>query len=353
MQLRTFLATDMKAALADVRAEMGENAVIVSSEKAKNGGVVVRAALDEPEADLEAAVAVAESEPMQDNAPVLNFEAAMRDGMLRRLRGEAPTATDWRHFSRAELLTILRSHRVPDTLSHAIAELAGKAGLSDMTLALARALDQRMSCAPLALDSVEAVLLVGPNGAGKTATTAKLAAHAMLRGREAKLIAGDPSGAGAVARLETFAGHIGCKFLVAGNAEIAANAVVECGLQKSLAIIDTAGFDPRNGKARAAFSALAQMDGVTSVGVISAATDAEDAGEIAHALTLLGAQQTIVTGLDMTRRLGAVLAATEHLSLAHVTRSPFVAAGLETLSPLSLARMLIETAANPDRGSAQ
>ena len=343
----------MKAALADVRAEMGDGAVIISSEKAKSGGVVVRVALDEPEADLEAAVAVAKAETMQDNTPVLNFETAMRDGMLRRLRGDAPTKADSRHFSRAELLAILRSHRAPDALSHAIAEMAGNANLSNMTLALARALDQRMASTPLILENIEAILLIGPNGAGKTAVAAKLAAHARLRGREAKLIAGDPSGAGAVARLQAFADHIGANFLVADNAEILANAVVECGLQKSLAIIDTAGFDPRNGKARAAFSGLAQLDGVTTLGVISAGTDAEDAGEIAHALTLLGAQQTVVTGIDMTKRMGALIAATEHLSLAHITRSPFVAAGLETLSPLSLARMLIETAANPDRGSAQ
>jgi flagellar biosynthesis protein FlhF len=353
MQLRTFLAPDMKAALADVRLEMGDDAVIISSEKTKTGGVVLRVALDEPEADLEAAVAMAQAEPMQDNAPVLHFEAAMRDGMLRRLRGEAPAKEDSRSFSRAELLTILRGHRTPDALAHHIAELAGKANLSDMTLALARALDQRMATTPLVLENIEAILLIGPNGAGKTATAAKLAAHAKLRGREAKLIAGDPSGAGAVARLEAFAEHIGSKFIVADNADVLSNAVVECGLQKSLAIIDTAGFDPRNGKARSAFAALAQIESVTPIGVISGTTDAEDAGEIAHAFTLLGAQQTIVTSLDMTKRMGAVLAATEHLSLAHITRSPFVAGGLETLSPLSLARMLIETAANPDRGSAQ
>lgn len=351
MQLRTFLATDMKAALAEVRAEIGEDAVIISSEKMKNGGVAVRVALDEPEADLEASIALAE--PTQDNTPVVNFEAAMRDGMLRRLRGDAPTKEDSRNFSRAELLTILHSHRTPEALSHAIAELAGKANLSDMTLALARALDQRIAAAPLVLENIESILLIGPNGAGKTAIAAKLAAHAMLRGREAKLIAADPSGAGAVARLQTFADHTGSKFLVADNADILSKAVIECGLQKTLAIVDTAGFDPRNAKARTAFSGLAQIEGVTSVGVISATTDAEDAGEIAHALTLMGAHQTIVTGLDLTKRLGALIAATEHMTLAHVTRSPFVAAGLETLSPLSLARMLIETAANPDSRSAQ
>jgi flagellar biosynthesis protein FlhF len=222
-----------------------------------------------------------------------------------------------------------------------------------MTLALARALDQRMSATPLILENIEAILLVGPNGAGKTAVAAKLAAHARLRGREAKLIAGDPSGAGAVARLQAFAEHIGSRFLIADNADVLRNAVIECGLEKSLAIVDTCGFDPRNSKARSAFSALAQIDGVTTLGILSATTDAEDTREIAQSLTLLGAQQTIVTGLDMTKRLGAVVSATEHLSLAHVTRSPFVAAGLETLSPLSLARMLIETASNPDGRSAQ
>ena len=34
MQLKTFLAKDMKSALASVRADMGPNAVIVASEKA-------------------------------------------------------------------------------------------------------------------------------------------------------------------------------------------------------------------------------------------------------------------------------------------------------------------------------
>ena len=53
MQLRTFLAKDMRAALADVRSAMGPEAVIVASQSAKGGGVMVRAALEEPEPPLE------------------------------------------------------------------------------------------------------------------------------------------------------------------------------------------------------------------------------------------------------------------------------------------------------------
>ena len=80
MQLRTFLAKDMKEALATVRADMGPEAVIIATEKAKSGGVMVRAALDTPEQD-EAAPQV---EPA---APVADFELHYRDGLLRRLRG--------------------------------------------------------------------------------------------------------------------------------------------------------------------------------------------------------------------------------------------------------------------------
>ena len=63
----------------------------------------------------------------------------------------------------------------------------------------------------------------------------------------------------------------------------------------------------------------------------------------------------IVTGLDATRRLGALTAAvTQGAALAHTTRSPFVSGGLETLTPLSLSRMLIEAANGQiDRGSPQ
>ncbi|MGZ5940335.1 MAG: hypothetical protein ACXWLD_09975, partial [Rhizomicrobium sp.] len=55
------------------------------------------------------------------------------------------------------------------------------------------------------------------------------------------------------------------------------------------------------------------------------------------------ARRLIVTGLDLARRAGAVLAAaTQDLPLAHVTRSPFVASGLESPTSLSLARLLLD-----------
>jgi flagellar biosynthesis protein FlhF len=356
MQLRTILARDMREALATMRAEMGDNAVIVGSQKGRDGGVIVRAALDYPEAIATEQAGVVETQtnepPAEPEGPV-SLEEVHRAALLRRLRGERGSTATARNFSRPELLSLLRGHRAPESLVSELAQTAEQGGLTDMTLALASALDRRMKTAPIDFAKQAAFLLVGPNGAGKTAVAAKLAAHARLASRPVKLIATDASGAGAVARLEAFAGHLDAECKVIESAEVLSKRIAGFANENVTAIIDTAGFDPRNGKARAAFSALAKIEGVQALGIVSATADAEELVEIAGALSSLGAQALIVTGLDLVRRLGGLAAAaTASLPIAHITRSPYVAAGLETLTPLSLARALIDSN-KVDQGSAQ
>lgn len=346
MRIRTFIAKDMREAMAQIRAEMGVEAVIISSQRAKGRGILVRAAIEETPAEAQHEDAVAaHAERLETQAALPRFEQQYHQGLIRRLRTTQPkaeAAEPSRNFNRAELLTILREHRAPNALAPALAEAAEKTGLSDMTLALASALDQRMKTRPIELAKSTALLLTGPHGAGKTAVAAKLAAQARLAGRVVKLIAGDAKGAGAVERLKTFAEHLSVGCAVAQDAGELAQLVGECAKTNMLAIIDTAGFDPRNGKARSAFAALAKIGDIEAVGVVSAAGDAEEMTEIVGALTSLGAGRLIVTGLDTARRLGTLAAvATTAPALAQVTRSPFLSGALETLTPLSLARTLI------------
>jgi flagellar biosynthesis protein FlhF len=351
MQLRTFLAKDMREALVNVRCEMGDDAIIVASEKTKTG-IMVRAALDRVEEAIEEPAA----EAPDAIAATPGFEENYRDGLIKRLRGapmpnRAPNAP----FHRAELLTILGKHRLPDSLAHDLAKTAEQSLLKDMTLALACALDRRMKSAPLDIAKTAALLLVGPNGVGKTAVAAKIAAHARLTHRSVKLIAADADGAGAIARLDAFGNHLRVPVVVAETSEALNKEIAQATSDEALAIVDTAGFDPRNGKARTAFQALAMIDGVEALGIVSACGDAEETAEIASALNLLGVQRLIITALDLPRRSGALAAAAcSGLGLAHVTRSPFVAAGLEILTPLALARAIIDDATrNADRGSTQ
>ena len=337
MQFRTFLAKDMKAALADVRSQMGSEAVIVASERAKGGGVMVRAALDRADAPPQ-------EEEVQEPATVTDFDANYRDSLVRRLRGAPDKKSARRRFDRGELLASFAKHRMPDALAHALAEESAKTNLSDMTLALASAIDARMKPAPIDFATAKAFLLAGPNGAGKTACAAKLAAHAKLAGRRVLLIAGDCSGAGAVERLSAFAEHLDSEIATAESACALSGMIDTAVAQGTLVVVDTAGFDPRQPKSAAAFSALAKMENVETIGVLSALTDAEEIAEIASALARLGATRSIVTCADLARRAGALATAalTLHMAIGYVARSPFVAGELEPLSALGLARLLTE-----------
>jgi flagellar biosynthesis protein FlhF len=341
MRLRTFLADNMTAALATVRADMGPEAIIIASEKAKGGGVMVRAALDTPEEPAANDAPAAET-------PVADFEQHYRNTIMRRLNGAPAATVKMQGFDRSTLLATLARHRAPDALAHELAEAAAKAGLTDMTLALASAVDKRMTSAPIDFATAGAFLLAGTNGAGKTATAAKLAAHAGLAGRRTTLIAADAAGAGAVARLDAFARHLDAAIAVAGNAAELGKLVAECLAKNTFVVIDAAGFDPRHSKSHTAFAALGQIEGVETLGVVSALNDAEEIAEIVTGLGTTCVGRLIITGLDLARRSGAVLAAaTQGVPLAHVTRSPFVAAGLEPLTPLALARLILDEQRSP------
>jgi flagellar biosynthesis protein FlhF len=338
MQLRTFLAKDMREALADVRTAMGPEAVIVASQAAKGGGVIVRAALEQPEP-------LPESVQETPHAPQTeDVDALFQQSMIRRLRDKKTALPGRKKFDRTELIASFARNRLPEALGHALAEAAAKTGLTDMTLALAAAIDQKMDTSPVDYPNAKAILLCGPGGAGKTAVAAKLGAHARLAGRNVRLVAHDVTGAGAVARLKEFADHLDAQVVTAESAMALAAAVVGAGRDGALAIIDTAGFDPRQAKAATAFQALAAIEPVETIGVISCLTDSEEASEIAAALAKIGAGRLILTQADMTRRYGALAAAAmvPDLAVGFVTRSPYVAGDLETLTPLALARLLTE-----------
>lgn len=351
MQLQTFLARGMKDALADVRDRMGPDAVIISSETAPDGSVIVRAALDEADAlDDMAFSDEAIGDIWETTTPEPLTLASQQpepmsvDAQVRAIRAKSPRRGRRRRFDRGELLAIFAHHRLPDGMAHALAEKSAGTGINDMTLALAAAIDVRMKTAPIDYQSDKALLLLGLGGVGKTATVAKLAAHAQLAGRAVTLIGADTEGAGAVARLGAFAEHLKAEILSAASPTQLDRRVHEALGRGHLVIVDTAGFDPRQAKAAEAMRTLAHIADIEAIGVVSAMTDGEEICEIASALGRIGVSRLVVTQLDLARRFGALagVAMCEGLRLAHTTRSPFVAAGLDALTPLMLARLLVE-----------
>jgi flagellar biosynthesis protein FlhF len=348
MQMRTFLAKDMKEALATMRAELGEDAIMVSSERLKDGSLCLRAGVKQAQRPEVVATGASDKEEgaAADLAPhAVTFEDRYREDLLSRLRSPKQKQVAHRmRFERASLLRLLREHRTPKSVAVMLADSAQNSGLEDMTLALAAALDKVMRTDSAGAARDHAVVLTGPPGSGKTAVAGKLAAQFRFAGRGVVLISTDLDSAGQVARLETFASCLDLSVLPVAEAPIIPDVLSEARRTQSVVIADSAGCDPREPLAPEVLRFLA-VDGLQITAVLSTTMDAEEAGEMARAFAKLGAAQLILTGLDLARRKGALLAlAASGLPIAYVTSSPYLAAGLETVTPLAVSRLVIGSA---------
>jgi flagellar biosynthesis protein FlhF len=334
MELKTYIARDMQAAIAAMRVELGDDAIIIASETIEDGSVLLRAALEEN---------TMPAEPDEDPSvvPFSSFEARYREKLMAKLRAEPrfeATAAPSIPFDETKLLEILRAHRLPEKLVSTLCEGAEKSAIDDMALALASALDKAMRIDPVDAGLTGPIMLVGSFGVGKTGVAARLAASAKLAGREIWLVATDVEGAGQLARLETLAAHLNVPVLLAPTIELFAQIEEKARDEGALVIADSAGFDPR-GEGSLDIPGTEEIE---KIGVVSATCDAQDAAETAALLRDRGVRRVIVTGLDIARRKGAVVAfAMSGLALAQVTSSPYLADGLEPLSPLGLARKLL------------
>lgn len=300
MRLRVFTAPRMAEAMAQLRAELGAEAVILSTRRVA-GGVEVTAALEAEEPVLIPPSAVA---PPPARAPgPLGF------------------------------------HNLPPGL-------ASRLGAGRLEDALAGAL----GFAPLPGGCERPIMLVGPPGAGKTLTCAKIATRLVLGGAAPVVVTTDDQRAGAAAQLAAFTGVLGLTLAVAPSPAALGKAVARRAPGQP-AILDSAGCDPFDARQAMALHALATAAQAELVLVLPAGLDAAEAADLARAFAALGARHMIPTRLDAARRLGAVLAAAEAgpLLLTEAGTGPSVAGGLEPLSPARLAARL---SAAPARGAA-
>lgn len=291
MRLRVITAPSMAQAMAQLRAELGADVVILGTQRVV-GGVEVTAALEE--------------EAGWDAPP--------------------PPPEPPRTVARPALS--LARHNLPASL---LARLQGP---------LAPALAACLVFAPLPEDS-RPLALVGPPGAGKTLTCAKLATRHVLAGRFPLVVSADSARAGAAEQLAAFTRLLGVMLDVAASPAQAAAALAHRAPDRP-ALLDTAGCDPFDVAQAAELLALLRATGADPVLVLPAGLDAQEAAELARAFAALGAQRMLPTRLDMARRLGSVLAAAEAgpLALTEAGTGPGVTEGLVPLSPAWLAERL-------------
>ncbi len=288
MRLKLFHAPNMTAAMAQVRDSLGPDALILSTRRVANGVEVTAAlepALDEPPPALP---------PPADPA---------RDAALA-----------W--------------HGVPPSLVRSLAP--GR---------LAEVLPNALRFGALPLDGAAPLLVAGPPGAGKTLTIAKLATRCVMAGQTPLVVTADGQRAGAPEQLAAYTRLLGLTLVVASTPAPLRRALAR--RQDTPVLIDTPGLDPFDASAREELLALAAAAGAVTVLALPAGLDPAEAHELAAAFAEAGATLLIATRLDLSRRLGGVLAAaTAGLTITEAGVGPGAADGLQPLTPELLASRL-------------
>ena len=283
MRLRIFRGATLAEAMNAIRAELGPDALILSTRRGA-GFTEITAALERPD-----------PEPICPPAPTPSA---------------APDRWSW-HGAPAALLPGLRAGTSLDRL------------VRFTTTGFA---------APL--------LLAGPPGAGKTLTAVRLATRLVLAGQTPMLISTDGERAGATEQLLAFSRLLGLGVVAAAHPTALARALARRP-DGAPVLIDTPGIDARDPEQIGHIAGLARIAGATLALVLPAGLDPADAAEIATAFAAAGAEPLIITRLDHARRLGGVLAAAAAgLALAEAGIGASAADGLVPLTPEFLAARL-------------
>jgi len=315
MRLKTFSAPTMSEAMAEVRVALGRDAVIVSTYEGRQGtGVQITAALED----------VLEAPPV--------FKEDVEDATIDGRSGSASIAES------------LLYHGMPRRLHERLINLARSMEAEDSEQALAGALDAGFNFSPLILRPGQPVMLIGQPGAGKTVSVAKLAARIVMKGQTCRVISTDTIRAGGVAQLSGFTDILNSPLETAGAPDELRHALSRAA-DEDVILIDSPGTNPFNhGEVKDLKRFL--LKGIEPVLVMAAGGDASEAADIAAAFRPLGAARIIFTRIDATRRYGSVTAAADAsgMTLGDVSLSPFVAEGLKTINPVSLARLLLKQA---------
>lgn len=382
MTVKTYSAHSMQAAMAQVKQDIGEDALIISTRR------IPKAPMDPYGKDtfqIEAAAAQPLSgKPRRETGMV-------RDKDLRSLLAEIdrPSQADlaladegnrpkgsldfsdvrdllfWTGFQ-DDMLELMEAHKdafrvysklLLSGLSEKRVKVLMKEGLSrentseeDFTMNVLKHLIGSVSAFdPFAGDGrkvkpVRVAAFVGPTGVGKTTTIAKLAAELSLkRKQKVGLVSVDSYRIGAVDQLKTYASIIGLPCIPAFTAQDLKNALTKLA-SMDVVLIDTAGQSHLDTKRMQQLkSILCAEPQVSRHLVISASMGRLDMKEAVDHFDLLSPSSFVFSKVDETRRCGRIVdqMMDRNMPLSFITNGQEVPEDLIVASPKHVLQLLL------------
>lgn len=365
MKVKLFTAPTMQDAMAQVKSDLGRDAVILHTRRFRKGGfwgffskemVEVMAAVETPIAATVEKKAPLPVIPQQRVAieeeaktAVLQLELANMRKLLEQVLSRIPqTEKQTSPF----LQLLIRNDVDAQIAENLIRGLPDEKTLigSDQTIIRKLLLDrvcnylQRVDGITVPNSGCKTVALIGPTGVGKTTTIAKLAANfAIKEGYRVALITADTYRIAAVEQLKTYSDIIGVPIdIVYSPDEL--KAALYRHRDKHLVLIDTAGRSPKNHYQLAELQALLAVDPYIETHlVLSTTTKYSDLLEIVNKFSVCSPQKFLFTKVDEAGYLGTILNLLYQFptTLSYMTTGQNVPDDIELANPHKLANLIL------------
>lgn len=313
MRLKIYTAKTLAQAKDKIRAELGDDAVIVNIDQDRRTGLVrITTAIENRP----------EPEPMDEPTPIVTRPA--------------------QPFDAGHLAAVLRYHSLPAPLAARLQNGAAARQESDLYEAFAHALDDMVQMRPISTRSNRPILLLGAPGQGKTLAAARLAAEARMHDQPSRVITLDGKAAGSMEQLRAFCGAADVEVICADDAAHLEQLLRP--VYNGFTVIDSMGINPYAITDIETLAYAIKRSGAEPIWVMAAGADALEAAEMAEIFASLGVRRMIVTRLDASRRLAATLTAPvrSRLALAGFSASPFLADLIQPASATALAGYLLD-----------
>lgn len=364
MTMKRYIARDMRAALRQIRAEQGADAVILSTQQTAEG-VEVCAAAEMPAAPLAlpplaAVVPSAPAAGTHIEAMAAAATGADTSGMgeevrnLRKLLETHLAALSWNDFTRRDPL---RARALTELTQLGISRDVAWAVLKEMPDRLDAETAEQLHYGLLArrvrtcaspVDQGGVVAVIGPPGAGKSTLLAKLATRwVMEHGPEnMAIVTTDMDRLGSTEQLRALGRVLGVECQVADDAAELVRRLDSLS-QRALVLVDTAGIPARDAAALAALGELtAAVPAMINMLVLPASAQGAVIEDCLNRFRALAPACAVLTRTDEAASLGGALAALirAQLPVALLGNGPRIPEDLRPARAEQLVALAIEAA---------
>lgn len=314
MRAKQFIASDMSEIMFQIKSFLGPDAVIISNEK-KDNKFYVTAAIEE------------DAEQNYSNLPIqLNRSSNI--------------------YNDSNVKECLEYHEVGSILSSKILSLmryySKDYDMIDEKEMLTKVLSEIFDFVDV-LDNNKCKLFMGPPGAGKSTAIAKMATYAKFEKKKPVIISTDNIRAGANKQLEAFASILEVPFYFAEGERKLYELYKKVQEKYDVILVDTPGVNPfKNNEIEKLYGLYDTMKCDAFV-VIDAGRNLNDSIEITGIFKTMGANFILPTRLDLTRRIGSILASAyeNNMKFSAASVCSSIANGLSRLDAQTLASLIL------------